>query len=513
MIIVNNDRSPKYRLPLCFTACGLLLTSCMVGPDFRSPPPPTARSYTASKLPHQTVGVGTSGKAGSAQIYVMGRDIPAEWWYVFRSPQLNDLVTAGIANSPNLSAAEAALRQAQENVNVQIGNLLFPAFSLGLGGQRQRIAGGTFGGGVVPATIYNSFNATVNVSYTLDLFGGSRRQIEALQAQADYQQFQLLAAYLTLTTNIVTTSIAIASLDDQIKTTQALIKSQEDQLVIIRDQYHLGGVADTNTLTQETLVEQTRATLPPLMQALAQNKHALAVLVGVYPDTPLPTLQLEKLNLPIKVPVSLPSRLARQRPDIRAAEAMLHTASAQIGVATANLYPQIAISGNGGYLSTVLSSLLESTNKTWMIGATMTQSLYQGGALLAQRRAAIAGYEQAAAQYRQAVLQGFQNVADSLRAIDNDARTYKAQRAAEVAAQKTLEITKKQYQVGGVSYLNLLTAQVQYQQTRLNRIKAQTARYADTAALFQALGGGWWNRPSTACDARVNPTQATLTCP
>lgn len=485
----------------------------MLGPDFHSPTPPSVKSYTAAPLPKQTVGSRVNGKADSKQLYHLGRDIPAEWWHLFKSPQINELVKTGIANSPNLMAASAALKQAQENVNVQIGSLLFPDVSAQLNGTRQNISGDSFGGGVVPSSVFNLFNASVNVSYTLDLFGASRRTVEAYIAQADYQQFQLLAAYLTLTTNIVTTSIAVASLDEQIQATKSLISAQENQLHIIKKQFKLGGVPDTNVLNQQTLVEQTKATLPPLEQALAQNKHALAVLVGAYPNTPLPRLLLGKLTLPTTIPVSLPSNLVRQRPDIRAAEAMLHAASAQVGVATANLFPQISLTANGGFSSSVFSSLFQASNRVWSYGSTITQPIFQGGALLASRRAAIAGFEQAAAQYQQTVLQGFQNVADSLRAIENDAKTYQSQRSAETAARKTLAITKQQYLDGGVSYINLLTAQQQYQQTRINLIKAQTARFADTAALFQAVGGGWWNRPSSVCDTRVNPTQANLRCP
>lgn len=469
------------------------LTGCMVGPNFHPPALPQVQRYTETPLPAKTVRTPKAGKSGKAQTYEVGKDISAEWWLLFHSRALNVLINAGIANSPTLSAAYAALRQAQENFNVQVGNSMLPAFSAGLGGQRQLFSGLSVDNGSSSA-IFNLFNANVNVSYTLDVFGGARRQIEALGAQVDLQQFELIAAYLTLTANIVTTSVTIASLQAQIDATRALIHSEQGQLDIIKKQYRLGGVSYENVLTQQTLVEQTRATLPTLQKNLSFNLHGLSVLVGAYPEGRLPILKLDALNLPTKLPVSLPSNLVRQRPDVRASEASLHAASAQIGVATANLFPQFNITGAYGWVATTPAALFGTSTNVWNIASQITQPIFHGGALLAQRRAAIAAYEQACAQYRQAVLLAFQNVADSLRAIETDARALLAFKRAEIAAKNNLTLTTDQYHLGGVSYLNLLTAQQQYQQTVLNRIQAQAARYTDTAALFQSLGGGWWNK-------------------
>lgn len=482
----------------------------MVGPNFHTPASPQVNSYNAKSLPPKTAAA--AGKGGSSQIYVYGRDIPAEWWQLFRSPEINQLVKIGLENSPTLQAAEAALRQAQETLNAQVGNLLFPAFNLGLGGERQRSAGAQAGSGT-PAGVFNLFNANVSVAYNLDVFGGSRRQIESAQAQVDFQQFQLLAAYLTLTSNIVSTAISAASYESQIKATIALIKAEEGQLAIIQKQFRLGGVAYTNVITQKTLVDQTRATLPPLQKSLSQARHALAALIGYYPDAPMPSINLDKLNLPHSIPVSLPSKLVRQRPDIRASEATLHSASAQIGVATANLLPQFNITGNYGYASTVFSNLFGPNNKAWSIATQITQPLFHGGALLAQRRAAIAAYDQALAQYKQTLLLAFQNTADALRALETDARTYKESKAAEIAAYQNYIITSKQYKDGGVAYLNLLNAQQQYQQTKLSSIQAQAQRFSDTTALYQALGGGWWNRQYNQCPDKLNPENASLSCP
>lgn len=470
-----------------------IMSGCMLGPDFHSPAAPAVSRYTAKPLPAKTAQTHNAGSVGKAQYFVKDQNIPAQWWYLFHSPAINELIITGLNHNQNLTAAYAALRQAQETVNAQVGNALFPAFSGQAGGQRQLFTGQTIGGNA-PSQIFNLYNTNVNVTYTLDIFGGARRQIEALVAQVDYQQFQLIAAYLSMTANIVTTAVTVASYKAQIQATHALISAEDEQLAILRKQYYLGGISRENVLTQETLVAQTRATLPPLEKNLSLSKHALAVLIGAYPDVPLPEINLESLSLPSHIPVSLASNLVRQRPDVQASEALLHAASAQIGVATANLLPQFGITGYYGWQAPAPSSLFGTTTNAWSIAAMITQPIFQGGALLAQRRAAIAAYENAFAQYKQVVLQAFQNVADSLRAIETDARTFREQKAAEIAARNNLALTRQQYHLGGSSYLNLLTAQQQYQQTVITRIQAQAARYADTAALFQALGGGWWNK-------------------
>jgi NodT family efflux transporter outer membrane factor (OMF) lipoprotein len=316
-----------------------------------------------------------------------------------------------------------------------------------------------------------------------------------LGAQVDYQHFELEAAYLTLSSNIVTTAINVASWQAQVKATHELIAAQEKILQIVQGQFHRGGASGVDVYTQETQLAQTRATLPPLEQQVAQGQHLLAVLLGSLPsESALPTFDLNTLVLPTVLPLSLPSALAHQRPDIRAAEALLHAACAQIGVATANLYPQITLNGSYGWAQDSPANLFTHNNVVWTIGTQIMQPLYNGGSLRAKRRAAVAGFEQAAAQYRQTVLQSFQNVADTLRAIENDAKAFHAQQQAEKAAKATFLLTAKQFRLGGVSYLSLLNAEKQYQQSNLGRIQAQAARYNDTVALFQALGGGWWNR-------------------
>jgi NodT family efflux transporter outer membrane factor (OMF) lipoprotein len=475
---------------------GAVLTGCMVGPDFHSPVAPKTQSYINGLLPNKTVKITGAGKAGKAQYFVNGQDIPAAWWFVFHSAALNDLICQGLDNSPNLAAAEAALRQAKENLVAQVGALLYPNVSGLLSAERERFSDSSFG--INGASTFNLYEAAVNVSYTLDVFGGSRRQIEALAAQVDYSQYEKEAAYLTLTSNTVTTAITAASYAAQIRATQQLIQLQQNQLKIVKQQFQLGGASMTDILTQETQLAQTQALLPPLQKNLEITRDALAVLVGALPsEIQLPTIELNALSLPKNLPVSLPSLLVRQRPDVRASEALLHAASAQIGVATANLLPQFTITGTYGWESNLPNTLFTSGANMWNYMGQLTQPIFNGGSLRAKRRAAIAAYDQAAAQYRQTVLQAFQNVADSLRAIQRDAEAFKAQKQAEVAAFKTMQMTQKQYHLGGVSYLSLLTAQQQYQQALINRIKTQAARYTDTAALFQALGGGWWNRAAT----------------
>lgn len=470
-----------------------LLAGCMVGPNFHRPAKPHLQVYTKECLPAKTASV--KGPGGAAQCFVANCDIPGQWWALFHSPQLNALITRAIANNPNLKAARASLRQAEHNWQAQIGTLLSPQFNAQAYANKQRFSATSFGATQAPGNIFTLYNAQVNVSYAPDIFGGSHRQVESYGALVDYQGFQLEAAYIALTANIVTTAVLEASLRGQIEATHDLIREQTEQLNIVRKQLHLGGVALSGVLAQETQLARTIATLPPLQNSLSQARHNLAILVGEYPgQTLLPCFHLCDLHLPQRLPISIPSTLVRQRPDVLAAEAQLHQAVAQIGVATANMLPQFSITGYRGTQANFIDQLFTPDALIWSITGQVTQALFQGGALVEQRRAAISGAKQAAAQYCQTVLLAFKNVADSLRAIQFDAETLKAQREAEVAARQAYQLSKKQFRLGGVNYLAVLDAERQYQQIRILRIQAQAARYSDTAALFQALGGGWWNR-------------------
>lgn len=473
---------------------GLLLGGCAVGPDFELPSPPETKSYTESELLEKTSEA--NGAGGQAQVFEIAQDIPSEWWHLFHSKPLNELISRAIKNSPSLQAAQASLRQAEANLRISISSL-YPFVSVQFAPERQRFSPDMFDI-QSPAATFNLFNATANVSYTLDVFGSIRRQIEASQAQLENQKFEVEATYLTLTSNIVTAAITEASLRSQIQATKDLILSQERTLEIIKKKFNLGAASGLDVLSQETHLAQTRASLPVLQNNLAKIRHGLAVLVGDLPSkSNLPAFDLNVFTLPTNLPISLPSNFVRQRPDIRAAEALLHAASAQIGVATANLYPQITLTGSYGWSSNQLPGIFNYANNIWDIMATLLQPVFQGGARIAQQDAAIAAFEQALAQYRQVVLQGFQNVADTLRALELDADQLRIQTEAEEAALRTLKLTRIQYNLGSVSYLNLLDAERQYQQSRIGRIQALAARYADTAALFQALGGGWWNRKLT----------------
>lgn len=482
----------KWTIVLC--GC-LFLSSCMLGPDFHAPSAPHVKKYTPEKLPKKTASAKGLRKAGASQRFVSQMNLPGEWWHLFHSPALDELIRLSLENSPNLEAAKAALWQARENYLAQLGTF-FPTVGGQVNAEKQRFSASTIGGNT-GSSVFNLFNVTANISYTVDVFGGLRRQAEAFGAQIDYQQYQLIAAFITLTANVVTTAITVASLKSQIATTKELLAAQQATLGILQKQFQLGGVSKVEVYTQQTLVDQTRATLPPLQKSLAQTRHALTTLVGVPPSCKLPELRLKELNLPKDLPVILPSQLVRRRPDVQASEALLHAASAQIGVATANLFPQITLTGNYGWTALNVHELFTPFSKTWMMSTNLLQPIFQGGSLLAQRRAALAAYSQVFAQYRQTVLQAFQNVADSLRAIETDARTLRYQRQAEIASRNALKLAQAQYRLGGASYLILLNAQQQYLQTRINRVQAEAARYNDTAALFQALGGGWWNYTNT----------------
>ena len=489
-----------------FTVAALTATlaGCAVGPDFRTPSPPETTRYTETPVPPETAGAAVTG--GASQRFVAGAKVADDWWALYQSEPLNALIRTAIAESPTLASAQATLVQVRETYAAREGALLFPGVDATAGASRQKVAASTSTGGVGGA-IFNLYNASVSVGYMLDFFGRNRRELEGLASRVDYTGYQLDAAYLALTSNIVTTVVREASLRAQIAAVHDILVNEEKALNLIEKQRQLGGIGRLPVLAQGAQVAQTRALLPPLERELAQTRHLLAVLIGRFPsDAALPVIDLESLTLPVELPVSLPSELVRQRPDIRASEALLHQASAQIGVATANLYPQITLSGSFGVGSTSFRDFLGGPS-AWSIGAALLQPLFHGGQLQAERRAAIAAYDAAAAQYHETVLLAFQNVADALKALEDDARLLKAQAEAERIARESLDLTQRQYQVGAVSFLTLLVVQRQYNQARLALVQVQGNRYADVAALFQALGGGWWNRESGSGIAKTVSAQ------
>jgi len=475
-----------------FILVSSVLSSCAVGPNFRAIAPPATEQYTQTTMPEQTVASPTQG--GDAQFFVYGQSLPTQWWELFQSEKVNQLIQLGLECNPSLNAAQAALTQAKANLWAQIGSTMLPSVNGQLNAQRQRFSNVGIGETSLPSLIFNVFNTQVNVSYMLDVFGGNRRAIEALAAQVDYQQFLLEGTYLSLTSNIATTAITQAQYQAQVAATKELIQVQSHLLNIIKQQFQLGAASISDVLSQESQLAQTQATLPPLEKSQSQAHHALIALVGKLPSEQcVSEVLLSELTLPTVLPVSLPATMVRQRPDIRAQEALVHAASANIGVATANMLPQFNITADYGWTSAMLSNLFSSSNKVWDMGIGILQPLFQGGALFAKRKAAIAAYQESMAQYQQTVIQAFQNVADALKAIEWDAKALQAQEGALLSAQELLEVTQEQFNLGAVDYLTLLNAQKQYQQALLNRVQAQANRYVDTVALFQALGGGWWN--------------------
>jgi len=472
---------------------GAILCGCAVGPDFRSPADPVAAGFTAT--PPHVENMVVPGDAAQSQRLTPGAELPARWWRLFRNPALDQLIRRALADSPTLTAAGATLRQAEENLRAQKGVVYFPAADASFSGTRQRVSNAASGQPGTGGLTYGLYNASLIVSYNLDLFGGGRRELEALRSQVDFQRFQLEAAHLTLASNIVTTVVMEASLRAQLEATRENLAVEERLLELVERRFQLGGAARSEVLAQETQLAQVRATLPQLEKELAQTRNLLAVYAGRFPsEADLPEFRLDELRLPAELPVSLPSSLTRQRPDIRASEELLHAASARIGVATANLFPQVVLSGGIGAQAATLGKLLSSGSPIWSLGAGLMQPVLRGGELTARRRAAIAAHDQAAAQYREVVLQAFRNVADVLQALDSDAVALKARIETERAAAEALDLTRRQYRIGSAGYPLLLNAQRQHLQARIGLIQARAVRLADSAALFQALGGGWWNR-------------------
>lgn len=470
-----------------------LIAGCAVGPDFKRPAEPTVKSYTRQSFPNQTAATALPG--GEAQKFLDGKDISYQWWTLYQSPQLNALVEQSLKVNPTIQAAQAALRQAHELVYAQQG-FYYPTVQANVSPSRQRNSATispTLSSG---NTVFNLYTAQVAVGYTPDVFGGNRRQVEALKASEEMQRFQLEATYLTLASNVVAAVTQEASLRAQIAATQEIITANTKSLEILRRQFALGYAAGMDVATGEAALAQVQLSLPPLQKQLEQTRNILAALSGSYPgDAAEQTFELAALQLPQDLPVSLPSKLVEQRPDVRAAEAQLHAASALIGVAVSNMMPQFNISATTGGAAIVFSQMFASGNPFWAIAGGVSQTLFAGGTLLHRKRAADAAFDQAAAQYKSVVIGAFQNVADTLYALQADADALNAAAKVERASEVSLNLARKQLELGQVNVLSLLNSQQTYQQAVIARSQAQANRLADTAALFQALGGGWWNRP------------------
>ncbi|HUI45368.1 MAG TPA: efflux transporter outer membrane subunit [Nitrospirota bacterium] len=470
--------------------CAVLLCcmlSCAVGPNFERPKQPSIESYTTGTTTTTTIPAD-----GKAQHFEQGAKIVSDWWQLFNSPKLDAVVKEAIANNPNLQAAQASLRQSQDNLRAGYG-VFYPQLSAGLDASRQKSAP-ALTGGITPSSIYNLFTLSATVSYALDVFGGERRAVESLGAQVDFQHAMVSATYITLSGNVVNAMIAQAGYQEQIKATEQLIDLQREQVKLTEAQAQAGTVPYANLLSLQSQLASLEATLPPLQQKINQTWHLLATLVGRTPAEWAPQqVELADLTLPGELPLTLPSQFVRQRPDILAAEAQLHSASAEIGVATAALFPSFTLSGDYGVGSNTSNNLFKSNSSFWSLGGSISAPLFRGGTLWYGRQAALDAYQSSLANYRQTVLSAFAQVADTLRALEHDAELVHAQSRALKAAEEALRLIQDDYQAGTANYIQVLVADGQYHQAQIGYLQALAQRYQDTAALFVALGGGWWN--------------------
>ncbi|BCT68721.1 efflux transporter outer membrane subunit [Nitrosospira sp. NRS527] len=464
----------------------LASAGCAVGPDFVRPKPPATERYVPDAQPDVTVSV-----EEQAQHFEQGAKIAANWWHLFKSPKLDALVKGAIVNNASLQAAQAGLRQSQENLRAGYG-VFYPQVDLAGGFARQRFSAARFGANT--STIFNLFTISTTVSYALDVFGGQRRAVEGLGAQRDLQRYTVLGTYLTLSGNIVNTVIARAGYEAQIQATQQLIGLQQEQIKITETQTRAGTVAYVNLVSLKTQLAALEATLPPLEQKRSQAEHLLATLTGHAPGEGIASeIDLADLSLPTKLPVTLPSELVRQRPDILSAEAQVHEYSANIGVATAEMFPSFTLSGTYGQNSRTLLDVFMRSGNFWSAGANFVAPLFHGGTLWLHRKAAIDAYKQSLANYRQTALDALAQVADILLALEHDAEALRSQSQELELAQETMHLIQTNYQAGLVNYLQVLIANSQYFQARISYLQTLTQRFQDTSALFVALGGGWWN--------------------
>ena len=493
---------PASRLVLV-TALATSMAGCAVGPDFKPADPPRDQTYLTGPAESQTVDV-PDVLGGDAQRFVSDLEIPAQWWQVYQSKPLNDLIDRSFRANPDIQTAIQSLKAAQETAKATRGALFPTVTATGSGSQNQSSAA------LSPVTstttqIFGLFTGLLNITYLIDLWGGTRRAAESAEALAESQCFLLEAAYLTLSSNVVVAAVTESSLRGQIAVTERTIAIQRETLALLQRRFAIGQSSRADVATQETALAQSEATLPPLRNLLSQQRHLLAQLTGqTTAHVPVETFDLASISLPQDLPVSLPSRMVEQRPDIRSAEANVHSAGATVGVQTAALLPQLTFGLTYGStavsLDTLFSNMLGPTSS---VGVSVAQTLLDGGASWARRRAAIAAWEQAKAQYRSTVLTAFRNVGDTLQALRFDALTLQAAANAEKTARLSLEITRNRLTAGDAGILDILNAELTYQATALALVQARAARYSDTAALFQALGGGWWNR-----DAEGNPNPA-----
>ena len=473
--------------------CFFLLSSCAVGPDYKRPVAPLPKADASKPLSMTTVSTQTS--LGKAQRLIANKTIPAQWWELFHSKPLNNLVIASLKHNPSIHAAEAALHGALEQVYAQQGGF-FPLVALSFSPTKQKTAR------ILTSVLssnrydYSLYTGQVFVSYTPDVFGGLRRQVESLTAQAEFQRLQLEATYLTIASNVVNAAIQEAALHDQILATKNMIAAQRRLVEITQKQHQLGDAALTDLVLQKASLAATKATLPPLEKQLALQQNLLNALSGRFPDDKrTPPFELNSLHLPTELPLSLPSALIEQRPDIRAAEEQMHAANALIGVAVSNRLPNVTLGfTNAGTAATSLSHLFQPNTIFWGLAGLIAQPIFDGGTLLHRQRFAETFHEKSAAQYRLTVINAFQNVSDTLNAIRLDAIALQTANSAEQMARTNVTIVRRQWAAGDINKGAWWVAEQTYQQSKLNLIQAKANRLSDTVALFQALGGGWWER-------------------
>ncbi len=513
-------------------ACAGVLGGCAVGPDYHRPALPASNGFAPVPLPEATSASAASG--GAAQRFVLLQDIQADWWKLFQSPALNALIDKAIKANPTIESAQAALRAAQENVYAQQG-FFFPTVQANYSLARTKLAGnlggnspGVQGNGSVISTtsnppasaggsapfnepvIYNFHTAQLTVGFVPDLFGGNHRQVEAFVSQEKYQRFQLEATYITLASNVAAAAIQEALLRQQISITKDIIDANIQSVELVRRQLKVGYASRLDLALQEATLAQARQLLPPLQKQFEQTRDLLRALAGGVQDSELPeSFDLASLKLPEELPLSLPSQLVEQRPDVRAAEEQLHAASAQVGVALANRLPQFSINATAGGAASQFSQMFWDSGKFFNLAAGIAQPIFDGGTLRHRQRAAEEGLRQATAQYQSTVITAFQNVADTLHAIHADADAFNAAAEVERTAKVSLELMRRQFSKSYIDRIALINAEQSYRQAAMNLAQAHAARLGDTAALFQALGGGWWHRADKP--ATVDTQAAGLT--
>lgn len=492
-------------MALC-AATALLMGGCALGPDFHAPKAAANDAITGSRGPAATVSA--PGHGGRAQSFAVGAEVHADWYRLFRSKALNGLIAQALENSPTLAAASARLRASRHNLKVIRGRL-YPQVDLAGGASRNRANGAVFGlTGPLFTNVFNLYQGQLSLDYDLDIFGGLKRSIESGRAQVAFQRYRLLNTRITLVHDVVATALAEAGVNAAISATHRIMDAEQGQLDLLRKMEHYGAVSGTDVLRAQTQLAATRATLPSLVQQREMAEDRLAVLTGHNPGTfKAPRFQLAALTLPHKLPVSLPSQLVRRRPDIMAAQSLLHAASAQVGVAIAERFPSFRLSAAYGYQAPTVGNLIDPASAIWNFGLSLMAPLFHGGALAAKEKAARDLYQASAADYRETVLQAFGEVADALRALANDADALKAQDAARRSARQTRDLVQKQLQAGAADYLDLYTAEQQYEHAVLQTVAARLKRYQDTAVLFRALGGGWWDKTSPGTAAQINNHQ------